>query len=362
MLHRRRSARYYAAPVGVVFIVFLVLLVGLSLLYPASKRQAQTTAFTPSFTYSCNKAITENELCLEKSYQLYTQQKGVAAAFIKLKAAYKADSVVRAYCHPLTHDIGRTAADMTKNVDAAYAEGDNFCWSGYYHGVMESIVSRIGAANLPKALPTICASIKASKPYSFDHYNCVHGLGHGIMDVTNSDLFASLNMCNLLTDTWEQQSCYGGVFMENEMDEVNPDHHTIYLKADQPMYPCTAVADVFKEQCYLMQTSHALRAANENFSQVFQECSQVESAYIDTCYQSLGRDASGDSSSTITQTVASCMLGQNHDAQQNCIIGAVKDFISYYHSDVQANALCLSLVPSLQPTCQTTKTQYYSTF
>ena len=341
----------------------LIVGAGAALYFQHRHQEAQLAADPhPSFTYDCNNGNPDSLPCLEQTYQQYTIKHGVAAAFVKLKAAYPADPAVQANCHQVTHAIGRTAADITKSVDQAYAEGDNFCWSGYYHGVMESIVSRIGIKNLPAALPTICASIKAQKPYSFYHYNCVHGLGHGVMDVTGSQLFKSLSMCDLLTDTWEQQSCYGGVFMENEMDEVNLNHHTNYLVAGQPMYPCTAVADKYKEQCYLMQTSHALRVANENFSEVFSECASIDSPYVDTCYQSLGRDSSGNSNSTIGPTVANCMLGQNLDAQQNCIIGAVKDFISYYHSDQQANQLCEALVSALQATCQETKTQYYSTF
>lgn len=330
-------------------------LIGAQLLYNHQHHSVKTT-----FSYNCD-GNSESMLCLEKSYQTYTLQKGVPAAFVKLKAAFKTDPNVQSYCHQIAHVIGRTEADKVNNVDAAYAQGDNFCWSGYYHGVMESIVVKIGANNLAKALPTICASIKAKSPYSFEHYNCVHGLGHGIMDVNNSDLFKSLSMCDLLTDQWEQQSCYGGAFMENEMDEVNPDHHTAFLKADQPMYPCTAVADKYKSQCYLMQTSHALRVANENFTTVFNECGAIEAAYVDNCYQSLGRDASGDSTSTIGPTVADCMLGQNDDAKQNCITGAVKDFISYYHSDTQANSLCEALPSAYQPDCQSTKVSYYAT-
>ena len=333
--------------------------VGAQLLWNHEHQTVQPVAYT--FTYNCN-GDPESILCLEKSYQTYTAQKGVAAAFVKLKAAYKTDPAVQADCHQLTHVIGRTEADMVNNVDIAYAQGDNFCWSGYYHGVMESIVSRIGASNLPKALPTICAPIQSKQPYSFYAFNCFHGLGHGAMDVSNSNLFASLKMCDLLPDDWTQESCYGGVFMENEMDEVNPDHHTVYLKAGQPMYPCTAVADKYKQQCYLMQTSHALRAANQNFSQVFTECSVIGQAYVDSCYQSLGRDASGSSDSTVAPTVYACMLGQTEDAKENCVIGAVKDFISYYHSDQQANGLCNALPSDLQSVCQTTKTSYYATF
>lgn len=301
-------------------------------------------------------------MCLEKQYQTVTQQQGVTAAFTRLKAAYKSDPNVQADCHQLAHVIGRTEADLVNNIDEAYVQGDNFCWSGYYHGVMESIVSRIGVAALPSRIPTICAQIKAQKPYSFYDYNCVHGLGHGIMDVYNGDIFKSLKLCDLLKDPWDAQSCYGGVFMQNVMNEIVLGHGKPLFKADDPMYPCTAVDDQYKEQCYLMQTSHALQAANEDFATVFSECSAVESKYVDTCYQSLGRDASGNSDSTVGQTRASCMLGKTLDARRNCIIGAVKDFVSYYHSDTQANQLCLSLDSDLQSVCQTTKTQYYATF
>ena len=330
---------------------------------PATTTADQTPGLDTTFHYNCPAGSDPESLpCLQQHYQTVTYKQGVQTAFAHLKAAYVNDAIVKSDCHQLSHAIGRTAADMYKNVDDAYAQGDNFCWSGYYHGVMESIVSKIGAHNLTTQLPNICAHIKAQKPYSFYHYNCVHGLGHGIMDVTGSDLFASLKLCDTVGNSWENQSCYGGVFMENEMDEVNANHSTKYLKADQPMYPCTAVADQYKQQCYLMQTSHALRAINYNFSTVFYECAGIESQYVDTCYQSLGRDASGSTNSDVARTKATCMLGATTDAQSNCIVGAVKDFVSYYHSDAQATQLCLALDPALQATCQATKTQYYSTF
>jgi hypothetical protein len=344
--------------------ITLVIVIGCGLLIAKHIHDENTFVLKdthPTFVYKCD-GNPESMECLMKTYQTYTEKKGVAAAFIKLESAYQTDPNVRANCHLLTHDIGRTEADVVDNIDTAYEQGNNFCWSGYYHGVMESVVSRIGIAKLPKAIPNICASIAKAKPYSFYDFNCVHGLGHGIMDVTGSNIFASLKMCDLLTDTWSQQSCYGGVFMENEMDEVNPDHHTNYLIAGQPMYPCTAVADEYKGQCYLMQTSHVLRVENEDFSKVFLQCGAVEPAFVDDCYQSLGRDASGNSDSTVTATVGTCMLGQNEDAQSNCIIGAVKDFISYYHSTVQANTLCNALKPSLQTICQSTKVSYYTSF
>ncbi|HWZ65396.1 MAG TPA: hypothetical protein VNX65_01205 [Patescibacteria group bacterium] len=311
--------------------------------------------------YKCNGGSASMP-CLQAHYKATAKKDGPTAAFKELKSAYAKDPNVRAYCHQITHAIGRWAAEMSQNIEDAYGQGDNFCWSGYYHGVMEAIVNKIGVKNLDAAIPTLCDSLKAKQPYSFYHYNCVHGLGHGIMFVKDGNLFASLTSCGLLTDSWGRDSCYGGVFMQNVMDELDNDHGKPYLKADDPMYPCTAVAEQYKSQCYLMQTSHALKVAKEDFSTVFSECSAVEPVYRDTCYQSLGRDASGNSASDIVQTKASCMITQNQEARTNCVIGAVKDFISYYHSDKQANGFCEALEPSLTTICQTTKQQYYSIF
>ena len=349
----------------------LALLISLGLTGYAAYQPAKTvqTAAKQSnaatFHYACSgKSVDKQSLpCLEQTYATMTQKHGAAVSFAALKAAYSNDKngAVKSDCHQLTHAIGRAEADSVKDVDQAYALGDNFCWSGYYHGVMESIVTRIGAKNVTSKLPTICASLKAKQPYSFSHYNCVHGLGHGIMDIDGSKLFSALKTCDLLSDSWEQQSCYGGVFMENGMDEVNPDHHTAYLKADEPMYPCTAVAETYKSQCYLSQTSHALRLADYNFAQVFDECGAVEAPFANICYQSLGRDASGNTNSQAEQTKVNCMYGPTQDARENCIIGAVKDFVSYFHSDQQAGDFCNILDDSLLSVCQTTKTDYFKT-
>jgi hypothetical protein len=154
--------------------------------------------------------------------------------------------------------------------------------------------------------------------------------------------------------------------MQNIMEEQTPDmskaHGSKYLHADQPMYPCTAVGTKYKEQCYMMQTSFALQIVNYDFSKVFGMCANIDTAYIATCYQSVGRDASGQSSSAVDSTRETCYLGADFDAKSNCVIGAVKDFISYFHGIDEATKFCNSLTPDLQPVCTATATDYYKTF
>lgn len=299
--------------------------------------------------------------CYQDYYTKLVKQKGVDAAFVILKQEYDSNSYVRSQCHPITHVIGRTADLMYPSVAKAYEHGDAFCWSGYYHGVMETAAEKIGLDKIAGSLNNICEDIPGKATYSFDYYNCVHGLGHGVMDVTGDDLFKSLNLCDNLSGGWEKTSCYGGVFMENVIID-NQGQFTKYLKPTEPLYPCNAVDEAYKGSCYLMQTSYMLKVTHYNFSTVFGLCREADSGYMDTCFQSLGRDASGESLSVAEPTKAKCDLGANYEERSNCIIGAVKDFVSYWHSDVQAKAFCNILSADLQKICTDTAVSYYKIF
>jgi hypothetical protein len=78
------------------------------------------------------------------------------------------------------------------------------------------------------------------------------------------------------------------------------------------MYPCNSVEQTFKEPCYLIQTAYALRQTGQDFAKVFDMCGAVEEDMRDTCWQSLGRDASGNSVSNISITRERCELGKNN--------------------------------------------------
>jgi len=308
--------------------------------------------------------ITEcgNFECFEKHYQDMVQNQTVAAAFLDLKVRYDENTLVRSLCHPLVHVIGREAAQRYPDVGEAYIQGDHFCWSGYYHGVMEGILRDVAPADLPQMINGICDSIPGKATYSFYYYNCVHGLGHGVMYVTQNELFEALELCDSIDGQWEKESCYGGVFMENVITDFE-NHFTKYLKPQEPLYPCTAVPEKNKHVCYLMQTSYVLKQNGYNFADAFEQCSGVtgENHQI-TCYQSIGRDASGSTVSDAQRTKAYCMLGKDLSQQTHCAIGAVKDFISYFHSDTQAKQLCNAFSADIQNVCLDTAASYYRSF
>ncbi len=314
----------------------------------------------PDVSGVCMEQMVQTFGCYEDYYRALVKSKGVAAAFTDLKQRYNENAYVSSQCHPITHVIGGTATELYPDVGQAYTKGDSFCWSGYYHGVMEGVIGKISRDDLDGKINGICANIPGKSSYSFDYYNCVHGLGHGVMAISSNELFESLKLCDNLVGGWEQSSCHGGAFMENVIVD-NKNHFTKYLKPSEPLYPCTAVDDKYKTTCYLMQTSYMLKVTAGDFKKVFQLCSTVGS-YSPICYQSLGRDASGRSISNVEQTKATCALGEGYDQKSNCIVGAVKDFISYHHSDVQAKQLCNAIEEDLRAICLSTTESYYKNF
>ena len=299
--------------------------------------------------------------CYQKYYQDLVKNFGVPEAFTRLKQQYQNNSYVQAQCHPLTHIIGQAATDLYPDVAQAYAHGDSFCWSGYYHGVMEGMLDKIGRDNFPKTLNTDCSTLPGKATYSFDYFNCVHGLGHAVMDFNNDEIFDALKMCDSLDGSWEKASCYGGVFMENVIID-NKNHFTKYLKKDDLLYPCDAVDQPYKQQCYLMQTSYALKINNGDFKATFALCQKADVGFEAICDQSLGRDASSRSSYNVESIKNICQMGTDINQQGYCVVGAVKDIISYFHSDVQAKQFCSILDPSLEQTCTATETEYYKSF
>lgn len=331
---------------------------------PTSKEVGENTPkeTTSASTNSICQGETDPFSCYEKHYQALIKNKGIPAAFTDLKARYAKDAYVRAQCHPLTHVIGREAALKFKTPGEAYSAGDSYCWSGYYHGVLETYVDKVGVKNLPTQIDHICDGVKGKDRYSFDYYNCVHGLGHGVMAITNDELFKSLDYCDFLEGSWEQESCASGAFMENVIVD-NLNHFTKYLDPKRPLYPCTDSPAKYKNTCYLMQTSYILKVNGGDFADTFEWCRKAEEPYRATCVQSLGRDASGRSTSNVDATNKLCMLGKDYFEKSNCLIGAVKDFISYFHSDKEARLLCNSFADKqLIDLCLTTTESYYAQF
>lgn len=313
---------------------------------------------------SINQTITYS--CYKKELIDLTNDKGPDAALAILKQEYDTNTFIKGECHQLTHVIGRATLDRYKDLGIAYQKGDYFCASGYFHGVSEEIITQKGAAYMFKNAKYVCARFAKTEYHQLDHYNCVHGIGHGLLEAANGDLFMALKSCDTLNDNWEQTSCYSGVFMQNVMIEQSPDesvdHKSAYLRDDDLLYPCTAVDEKYKWGCYIFQSSYAIAKTHSDFPKVFGLCKALDQKYRNVCYGSLGRDASGVSNFEQDRTIAYCNQGPDDEAKLACFKGAAINLIYVYHSDKQAHQLCSALSESFKYACNGGVKDYYRTF
>jgi mono/diheme cytochrome c family protein len=274
--------------------------------------------------------------CLEQAFGNLAYESGPKTALAEFDRRIAADRQVEANCHRIAHTIGAASLEhFDDDVGMAFAGGSASCWSGYYHGVLERAFGGVPESRVRAKARELCADSEI-RQNTFVAYQCVHGLGHGLMLYTDYDLPKSLKICDALNGSWDQVSCTGGVFMENISSSYGVKSR--WLRDNDLIYPCNAVAERHKVYCYLMVTSRILPAVGYDFRRTADFCKRSERAWVATCYQSLGRDASGQSRQDPRRIAEICRLAGSGEG--DCLYGAARDITSNYADPTRAGELC----------------------
>ena len=286
------------------------------------------------------------------------------------------DRDVRANGHVYAHAIGIAAGKRPGDISETFGQCSESYQSGCYHGVIQArfaMLPNIGSSEVN----AICQPFRSGEAQRWIRFQCVHGVGHGLTTLNDHDLSRALSGCDLLTDSWDRQSCYGGAFMENIVNVTNPHHpasalshhgakaedhssgdghagmagmdhdHAAAFKAvdpADPQYPCSVLADRYQSACYQMQTSVMLYNNKGDIAATARDCDRAPRTMIITCYTSLGRDISSISMQNHAEATRMCALG-TISYQPWCYFGLVKNIIDLNARPADGIALCRD-VPS----------------
>lgn len=254
-------------------------------------------------------------------------------------------------CHQEAHKIGRIGYKVEK--EKAFQSCDASCHSGCYHGAMESFLSETGVDNLAENISRICSTFSTS----FGNFECLHGVGHGILAYVDYDMPEAIKECQKLSDGWSKSSCYGGVFMENILTgqglgaSAKVDHATDWVNKTDPYFPCDKIDkdhDV-QYQCYQMQTSWMLTLANYNFDTVAKQCLSAPDNMESVCFKSFGRDAAGNSLRNPVKILEYCSkVPDEKDYYDQCITGGLNVIVDFWGPALkdQATQLCMLMPES----------------
>ena len=129
---------------------------------------------------------------------------------------------------------------------------------------------------------------------NFNYYQCEHGLGHGLMLYTGSSCPLALDDVPRPPRTSSKQvSCSGGVFMENLQLAVRRS-----ARAGSRRTTCSTRATIVSPPgqalllpARLLATSSPRWAGSGSGGRLVPQ--ELEQDFVDICFQSYGRDASG---------------------------------------------------------------------
>jgi hypothetical protein len=284
---------------------------------------------------------------------------GTGAALDQLEAMAAADRNTLAMAHNFVHALGRASFEhYGRNAQVAFSQCRETFESGCYHGVLEAFLSSKTQVTAEDLAGLCDATVDPRAPIGM-RFQCVHGLGHGLSMYFNHDLLAALQHCDYLKTDWDRISCHGGAFMENIIfarEEANPAHshggpaHRSYTTRDDLLYPCSALADRYLSECYIMQSSIILFFNGQDYAGGFRACDGAPEKWIGQCYQSMGRDISGATLRDEAESLRLCGLGQDTYAAY-CYMGAVKNVIGVDWKTDGAFSFCSKVPAKSQDMC-----------
>ena len=271
----------------------------------SSARSSGTSfAFKPDKTTIAGCKQSDKPFCFRQAFGNLPTRRGPRRRSPCWRPTTRASTAVHADCHQISHWIGRAGLVYYKHdAGQALSHGAMTCNSGYYHGVLQLALAGLPRTVVVRKAQRLC-SAPAVNTEEFLLYQCVHGLGHGLMIYSGDDLPWSLRTCHKLLTDFDRVSCTGGVFMQNLDTTMGTSR---YLSTKNPIYPCNTVAERDKVYCYLMVTSRINTLDGYNWRKTADWCRRSERGWVETCFESYGRDASGASEYDPAKTIALCL-------------------------------------------------------
>ncbi len=280
-----------------------------------------------------------SQACYEQAWGNLVYREGSKPALAQLEQVLRSPEPGFS-CHRVAHTMGGAALVRYKgDVAQAFIDGSPVCASGYYHGVLERAFSGLEDSELAAKAKELCSDPQlVAQP--FLQFQCYHGLGHGLMIYTSYELPLSLKTCDALPDYFGQSSCAGGVFMENSNTSYGTE--SSWLKDDDLIYPCNTVAEKHKYACYQLVTAR-FRLVTTDWTAIAKECRKSERDWVPVCFESMGRDVSGDAGNDIREAARLCRFAGRDTG--DCLYGVSREIVNADSKGDRAADFC-RIVPA----------------
>lgn len=313
--------------------------------------------------------------CFEDFLLQLTRMDKVRLAMGALDLLGQHDAGIRRRGHDYSHVIGINAWQPGKDIGAVYLQCNELFQSGCYHGVIQAFFAYNGTDSAQ--VVGLCRDTPGIRDNGWLHFQCVHGIGHGLVQSFAMRLPRALEGCDMLGNFYDSESCYGGAFMEfivggrgqshhphlptgaakpagtMDHDMAGMDHGGMAPESLPPfkvrdrsdlLYPCSVLGDRYQRACYGMQAGLIVEVTGLDFAKVAKVCDTAPEPMRPVCYQGIGTYVSGVTARDPEESIRFCSLGDSR-YQPWCFVGVVKNFIDVTATPDDGIAFCRRLAP-----------------
>jgi hypothetical protein len=147
--------------------------------------------------------------------------------------------------------------------------------------------------------------------------SCQHGIGHGVLAAIGydrDDLMKALEICKDLPFNDPIGGCYGGVYMEYNMQTMLGEEGRARPATNDLAAPCDSLPDPYAAACYFWQAQWWRRYLRDQgiannlvaYARIGQYCAQAPAQYARNCYEGIGNNIPPDADFDGDRTRALC--------------------------------------------------------
>lgn len=232
------------------------------------------------FVASCTDIIgrSEKEQCWDNQLQLTIQNQGLDAAFELFVKLYKTDPMIPKGCHGWAHILGEEAFELFKeDKEVILRKETAYCGYGFFHGFIEKLLQTTDDIKKTREF-CVRAAEQLGDRAPLTYTNCIHGIGHGSVEIENPALFGNfqamlmpgLEICEAIADQpHDLRDCRDGAFNAMSLYAWYQEYGLSIDKEDLFTY-CRDQQEEHKSSCYFEFVGSISLATNHNFEKAVQ--------------------------------------------------------------------------------------------
>jgi len=244
-------------------------------------------------------------------------------------------------CHEVGHHLGMWLNAYVGDTQIALDLAKQQCGGSIFHGVVQNSlqIQKFNNVSLDDIdIQGICSQFKDDKSF-INRWQCLHGIGHGLIDIYDYDTQSAVSRCDEFEPGLEQISCSKGVFMQNVV------HYSETEKGDfeenDLFYPCNVSPSKYAPTCYHYHIAYMAFKSGGLGVQIpdaFDLCDDISpEEMIKYCYYGMGRQMQSRTYLDWDRAVFLCQQGDRKDLYSYCIEGMLLTFKGYVHNSKMIN-------------------------